>query len=399
MNGRLLLASSLIALGLSAHGQQVSDPTLPQEPSSAAAPAAPDPLQGQGEKLKALVKVGAQSGIDPGTAFTFSTPKGTVVVNTVAEKDAAAPAQPAQTDYGIIFLVVAVVFAASIFLKSRPRAAGPAPAPEALPFTIVRSIGEGGMGVVYEAIDRTLDRRVAVKRLRDDAQDSIAGIQNLVKEAKTVAALHHPNIVDIHGVTSQGGEYYLVFEFIEGRTVEALLRERGRLDLRETRSILEPVCLALEFAHARGIVHRDLKPANVMITTLGQVKVMDFGIARSLRRGAGSAEGAAAPPQDGALTNNAAGTPVYAAPEAGFGLIVPQSDVYALGVMAYRMLGGALPFSPQVGLDPLARRYEPLSRLAPAPAAIDALIAAALEPDPQRRLATPGLFRERLAAL
>ena len=407
MRARLFLASALIACSLSARGQSsIPDVSAPQESNGASPTASPDPLQGQGQHLKTLLSIGAQSGIDPGTSFTFQTAKGTIVVNT-AEKEVAAPAKPAAPDYALPVLVAALlIFAGTVFLKSRERPAPPAPAKETPSFTIVRSIGEGGMGVVYEAIDLALDRRVAVKKLRDDAQDGIAGIQNLVKEAKTVASLHHPNIVDIYGVTSQGGEYYVVFELIEGRTVHSLLEEHGRFNLKDTRAILDPVCRALEFAHERGIVHRDLKPANVMITTRGQIKVMDFGLARNLHQkgpaasGSPFAPGAAASASDSAMTNTFSGTPGYAAPEANFGLIVPQSDVYALGVMAYRMLGGALPFSTQAGLDASSGGYQPLSQLIKeAPAAIDALIAAALESDPQKRLASPGLFRERLAAL
>ncbi|MFI5350991.1 MAG: serine/threonine-protein kinase, partial [Elusimicrobiota bacterium] len=201
-----------------------------------------------------------------------------------------------------------------------------------------------------------------------------------------------------------------VFELIEGRTVHSLLEEHRRLAWKDTRAILEPVCRALEFAHERGIVHRDLKPANVMITNHGQIKVMDFGLARNLRQKGPAASGSPAPApaafgaaeltRDSAMTNTFSGTPVYAAPEAIYGLIVPQSDVYALGIMAYRMLGGALPFSAQAALDGSDRRYPPLSQLwKEAPAGLDGLIASALEPDPQKRLASPRLFRERLAAL
>ena len=411
MSVRPLLASALIGiLFLPAHGQSsIPDVSEPQASNESSPQAAADPAQGQEQRLKTLLSVGAQSGIDPGTSITFQTGKGSIVINTAAEKDPAAPAKPAPPNYALPILVAALlIFAGTVFLKSREKAPAPAPASasDALPFTIVRSIGEGGMGVVYEAIDRALDRRVAVKRLRDDAEDGIAGIQNLVKEAKTVASLHHPNIVDIYAVTSQGGAYYLVFELVEGRTVHSLLHEHGRLTLKDTRAILDPVCRALEYAHERGVVHRDLKPANVMITTQGQIKVMDFGLARKLQQKESAAPvlpasgSAAAANQDSAMTNTFAGTPVYAAPEASFGLIVPQSDVYALGVMAYRMLGGALPFSAQASMDTAGRVYQPLSQLLKeAPAGMDALIAACLEPDPHQRLASPRLFRERLAAL
>jgi serine/threonine protein kinase len=364
-----------------------------------------DPLQGQAARIKTLISVGAQSGIDPNTTFTLPTDKGAIVIRTVAEKSDSSGKNRGPNWEMNALIVALLVFAAAILWRSSNEkrvATARAPGNDDLPFTIVRAVGEGGMGIVYEAVDRALDRRVAVKKLRGDASDSIAGIQNLIKEAKTVAGLHHPNIVDIHSVVSQGGEHYLVFEYVEGRNVDELLKEHKTLNLKEVQSILGPVCQALEFAHAHGVVHRDLKPANVMITTLGQVKVMDFGIARRLQTTPTSAPGAAAPltSADVTLTNTFAGTPLYASPEAFFGQILPQSDVYSLGVMAYRMLAGHTPYDrvPAPGSPPPG--YMTLSMLRPGlPPALDALIAQSLEQDPFKRLASPRLFRERLGAL
>jgi serine/threonine-protein kinase len=224
-----------------------------------------------------------------------------------------------------------------------------------------------------------------------------------------VAALRHPNIVDVHSIIEQGGEDYIVFELVEGRTLDELLREHRRLGARETRGILSAVCAALEFAHARGVVHRDLKPANIMITAQGVVKVMDFGIARKL----GVAPAAAAPPPSAPApapgtdprrvetTQHVMGTPQYLAPEAYCGQVRPESDVYALGVILYRMLSGQLPFAPSSGLqERLARGYTRLALFMPElPPAADALVNDALEPDPEKRLSSPKLFAERLAAL
>jgi serine/threonine-protein kinase len=302
-------------------------------------------------------------------------------------------------------LAVAALLGLAVFLRSRKDATA-APAPTAGPnlgetnFAIVRAIGEGGMGVVYEALDRTLDRRVAIKRLRNDT-GSLPDREQLLKEAKTVAALHHPNIVSIHSIVSQGGDDYIVFEFVEGRTVEDILQERKRLNLVETRSILDPVCQALEFAHERGIIHRDLKPANVMLTTHGHVKVMDFGIARRMHSSDKPEVPALAPVQNFQLTHNIIGTPPYLAPEAESGIIRPEGDVFALGVMLYRMLSGLYPFPPPATVEQkMAGRYTPLSLiLRPLPAGVDALVSDSLQPNADQRLRTPKDFRDRLAAL
>ena len=266
-------------------------------------------------------------------------------------------------------------------------------------FSIVRRIGEGGMGVVYEALDRSLNRKVAVKKMRDDLKRDSADYDHFLKEAKTVAALHHPHIVDIHSIVTQGGETYLVFEFVEGKTVSALLRERNRLSLKEVKLIFQPICLALEFAHGRSVIHRDLKPSNVMITAQGFVKIMDFGLARQLK------SAPVKPSRDEASYHltGIAGTPAYMAPEAELGVVYPQSDIYSLGVMAYEMLAGELPFSSSeipVAEQKLSRAYQRLSqKITGLPSGLDGLIDQTLEPDPMKRLRTPRQFWDGLAPL
>ena len=267
-------------------------------------------------------------------------------------------------------------------------------------YELCEHVGSGAMGTVYEAIDRNLDRRVAVKRLHAELQAGPKSHESLLAEAKTVAGLHHPNIVDIHAIVSQGGQDFIVFELIDGKTVENLLAEYKRLDLRNTKAILDPVCRALEFAHERGIIHRDLKPSNIMITSLNQVKVMDFGIASRIKDGTASTT-AATSADDYRLTNTSRGTPPFMSPEAWVGVIRAEGDVYALGVITYLMLSGDFPFPPDSSVElKMARAYEPLSKKAPGlPAGADALIDAALEPAADKRLRTPREFRERLTAL
>jgi serine/threonine protein kinase len=376
-----------------------------------------DAAGGGGQKkvdqlLRLGVAAGAEQGIDAPSSMVIPTGKGDIRIELQPKGAAAPPPPPASgRDYTPIGVaVVAALFVASLIL--RRRTAAPAAPALNLPdgaFAIVRPLGQGGMGVVYEAIDRKLDRRVAIKRLRPTGGAGAPGREQLIQEAKMVAALRHPNIVDVHSIIEQGGEDYIVFELVEGRTLDELLREHRRLGARETRGILSAVCAALEFAHARGVVHRDLKPANIMITAQGVVKVMDFGIARKL----GVAPAAAAPPPSAPApapgtdprrvetTQHVMGTPQYLAPEAYCGQVRPESDVYALGVILYRMLSGQLPFAPSSGLqERLARGYTRLALFMPElPPAADALVNDALEPDPEKRLSSPKLFAERLAAL
>jgi serine/threonine protein kinase len=412
----LALAAALLILPWSARGQTVNpDPTADSNTQANQ----PDQvqqfqnglaktLQTQQDTIKSVA--GADQAVGGPTSLVIPTAKGglsiTIGTPTGAAQAPAPPPGPSYTPMAIASMFL--LFGISLLMR-RNQAPVPAAVPEQTravtdlgqtPFRIVRAIGEGGMGVVYEAIDTNLDRKVAVKRMRDNIKDGPADHERFIKEAKTVASLHHPNIVDIHAVVSQGGQTYLVFEFVEGKTVEELLDEHKRLGLAQTKAILDPVCRALEFAHERGIVHRDLKPGNVMITTLGQVKVMDFGIARRMETQA-SAPGAAAPVKEFQVTNTLMGTPLYQAPEAQYGVIRPEGDVYALGVMAYQMLCGDWPFPPPATVDmKTARQYaRPSQKVAGLSKDVDALIDHALEPDAAARLRSPREFREKLAVL
>lgn len=264
-------------------------------------------------------------------------------------------------------------------------------------------IGKGGMGNVYEAIDHSLGRSVAIKKMSERLADMAPQArQMLVQEAKTVAQLHHPAVVDIYEILEDEGDLYLVFELVKGKTALHLLAEsNGKLGLPRTLEILRPVCDALEFAHGRGMIHRDLKPANVMITEAGHVKLMDFGIARSLTD---TSPAPAAPGADASIqkdvpafaqTRTVVGTPQYMAPEIEQGIVSRQGDVYALGVCLYEMTTGRLPFTdrPQkLGLQMLVP-----SQLNPAlPKELDDLVVAALQPDPNARLGSAKEFLARL---
>ena len=244
-------------------------------------------------------------------------------------------------------------------------------------FHILRQIGSGGMGAVYEAQDLGLDRRVAIKRMREEIRLDARERDRFLKEARTVAALRHPNIVEIFGVIEDGQEAYLVFEFVEGRTLDQLLAEQGSLPLAQARGLFRQVAAALDYAHARGVIHRDLKPSNIMVTEDGTVKVMDFGVARRAKDAAM------------AMTDTVAGTPPYMAPEAENGTVRKESDFFSLGVLFYELLTGRIPFQGSGAgmlLNKMNMSFEPPSRSVPSlPPGVDAFFARMFQADPERR--------------
>src|SRR5712691_1115113 len=247
-------------------------------------------------------------------------------------------------------------------------------------YTIEGEIGRGGMGVVYSARDLKLNRRVAIKLLPPDLafRDEIR--TRFLREAQTAARLSHPHIVPIHTVGDEGGLVYFVMGFVDGESVGARLRRRGRLPAEEVRRIMKETADALGLAHAMGIIHRDVKPDNILLEgTRGRVMVTDFGIAKALSD-AGTLTG----------TGVAIGTPSYMSPEqaAGEREIDVRSDLYSLGVVAYEMLIGELPFSaPTVPGILMKHISEPtpdiLERRPDAPEDLAATIQRCLEKDPE----------------
>jgi len=241
-------------------------------------------------------------------------------------------------------------------------------------YRIVRELGRGGMGVVYEGFDQTLQRRVAIKRLQSDVLSSQDDVERFLREARLVAQLKHPHVAEIYTVLMEG-EPFLVFEYLDGKSLDQVLAINKTLPVPAVRRLVSEVASALGAAHARGIIHRDLKPSNVMLVADGSAKVMDFGVAHQSRAAT-------------ALTLTvAAGTPPYMAPEQGLGSVSKASDLYALGVMTYELLCGSRPFAGPDFLEAkLRRRYEPITRRAGSlPEALDGFFARALEPDPTQR--------------
>ena len=201
----------------------------------------------------------------------------------------------------------------------------------------VARLGAGAFGEVFRARDALLGRDVAVKRIRLDAFAEPAQLEEVkrrfVREAQVAARLRHPNIVTVHDIVATGATSLIVMELVEGETLQSRLRARGRLDLAETIRLLGQVASALDHAHANQVVHRDVKPANIMIEPSGQVKVMDFGIAKL--------ESAANLTSTGLIM----GTPNYMSPEQARGLKVDgRSDLFSLGCVLYECLTGTRPF-------------------------------------------------------
>ncbi|MBI4346353.1 MAG: protein kinase, partial [Elusimicrobia bacterium] len=277
---------------------------------------------------------------------------------------------------------------------AEPAPAAPAPATNFWSrYDGAREIAKGGMGIVFEATDKNLGRRVAVKKMREELRTDPRERERFLKEARTVASLQHPNVVQIFEVAEDGLDAYLVFEYVDGETLHDRLRRLKRLTLPDTAKILAGVCAAVECAHGRAMTHRDLKPSNIMIDRDGRVKVMDFGIARHAKDALTKLS----------MTNTVCGTPPYMAPEQEQGMVCKESDVFSLGVLAYELLSGTLPFEGAPGAMLLAKmsgRYEPVSkRVKDLPAGVDDPLARALCPDPAKRYRRPSELAAALEAL
>ena len=200
-------------------------------------------------------------------------------------------------------------------------------------YEIIKSIGEGGMANVYLAYDTILDRRVAVKVLRGDLSSDEKFVRRFQREAVSASNLSHPNIVEVYDVGEDNGIYYIVMEYIEGKTLKQLIKKRGSLTLSEAIDIMLQITDGISEAHNRYIIHRDLKPQNIMIKEDGSIKITDFGIATALNS------------TQLTQTNSVMGSVHYLPPEqaSGKGSTI-RSDIYSMGILFYELLTGQLPF-------------------------------------------------------
>ena len=256
----------------------------------------------------------------------------------------------------------------------------------------IRSLlGAGGMGEVYLAHDRKLDRTVALKILPAEVAQDQKRMQRFIQEAKAASALNHPNIITIHEVEQIDATHFIATEFIDGETLRQRLA-RGRMKLSEALDISMQVAAALAAAHAAGIVHRDIKPENIMLRRDGYAKVLDFGLAKLMERETGALD-TEAPTQ--ALVNTdpgtVMGTVAYMSPEQARGLEVDaRTDIWSLGVTLYEMVAGRMPFegaTPSHIIVAITDKEPPLlARYAPdAPEALEWIITKALTKDPEER--------------
>lgn len=260
-------------------------------------------------------------------------------------------------------------------------------------YEIGKRIGRGGMAEIFQARDILLDRPVAMKVLFPEFATDPAFVERFRREAQAAANLNHPNIVAVYDWGKVNNTYYIAMEYVNGRTLADILKQSGTLTPMQVCDVMSEVASALISAHQNGVIHRDIKPGNILVSTTGQVKVADFGIARAL--GAGVEQGLT---QTGAVM----GTATYFSPEQAQGVSTDQrSDIYSLGVVMYEMLSGTAPFT---GENAVAIAYKqvheyamPLDqRLASVPPEVAAIVAKCMEKSPADRYSSAEEVRDEL---
>jgi eukaryotic-like serine/threonine-protein kinase len=228
-------------------------------------------------------------------------------------------------------------------------------------YRIEDRLGFGGMSTVHLAVDERLERRVAVKLLAEHLAEDPAFVSRFQREAQAAARLVHPNVVQVFdsGQDESTAQYFIVMEYIEGSSCAEILRDQGWVEVDEAISIIEQACEGLHYAHRHGVIHRDVKPGNLLRTREGIVKLADFGIAKATEQSSITQVG------------SVLGTAAYLAPEQARGEEAgPPADMYALGVVAYQLISGRLPYEAN-SLTELA-----LSQQQQAPPMLDTLVAA-----------------------
>lgn len=258
-------------------------------------------------------------------------------------------------------------------------------------YRLIGKLGEGATGKVYEALHPTLNRTVAMKMLSHSLVYNAKFRDRFLGEARLMASLSHPNIVQIFDTESAYATFFIVMEKLSGKNVAHMIKEKGKLDTVEAASILRQMAAALAYAHSKGFAHRDVKPANVALDARGIVKLMDFGLAKPIRVEQASGK-----------TQSVDGTPQYIAPETAMGKVTDgRVDFYALGVMGFEMLTGRLPFEHESVMDMLkahVRQAPPdVRKLNPdIPDSLAEFINSSLIKDPEKRLSDEDRIQQLL---
>lgn len=255
-------------------------------------------------------------------------------------------------------------------------------------YKIIKSIGEGGMANVYLAYDTILEREVAVKVLRGDLAEDEKFVRRFQREANSASSLKHPNIVEVYDVGEDDGKYFIVMEYINGKTLKSLIKKRGALTLEEVIDIMLQLTSAISCAHDSYIIHRDIKPQNVMILEDGRVKITDFGIAMALNN------------NELTQTNSVMGSVHYLPPEQANGSgSTTKSDIYSLGILMFELLTGKLPFKGENAVEiAIKQMREPIPsvcKISPdIPQSVENVILKACAKNPKNRYASASSMYE-----
>src|SRR5258708_687245 len=248
-------------------------------------------------------------------------------------------------------------------------------------YEVVRMIGEGGMGAVYQARDLQLNRLVALKVIRPDLAKDPEIVNRFKQELILARQVTHKNVIRIYDLAEFDGLKFITMDFIDGRDLKTVLRENGKFEPRRAAEIIEQVCRGLEAAHSEAVIHRDLKPQNIMMDRSGKITVMDFGIARSIAPG-------------GTYTGTLVGTPEYMSPEQAKGEeLDARSDLFSLGIIFYELLTGDTPYKADTSMASLYKRTRekvppPIELVPEIPKPLNAIVVRCLEIDKNKRYAS-----------